>query len=392
MSDSSKASLFGVTLTELVIVLFFIMLLLAVFNIDKIRKEKEEIEDSYIALITDIDGSIKIPAETWKKWVEGLMGPIPEDETSDMVRIDGFTEKLEELLAASDSQPPDAPPDDGSGDCREGFWITPKCADHCWEIDSSESTRKYDYLVDIGVCKSSVVVQRSEWIENSESDFMLVNGALEMIDKKVMRASELYEYLDIIKQPGYIKEPKQCFYSVRLVDLGAGSIPRWQSIDKEISNKVNRLQLTSADKIYKQVSNRFPSDICDVSLEAERNINENKLIDQSDEEAILTIVNAKLNQDSFVNAFGIECSKSSMPINNKAIALDYQISLSNSGKVINVESLSNDSLINSGLKRLDSMAKRTLKKSKFTPKYLENVAVQSIKIEKISFGANACKY
>ena len=42
MSKSSSDGLFGVTLTELVIILFFIMHLLAIFNIDKISKEKEE--------------------------------------------------------------------------------------------------------------------------------------------------------------------------------------------------------------------------------------------------------------------------------------------------------------------------------------------------------------
>ena len=42
MSKSSREGLFGITLTELVIILFFIMLLLAIFNIENITKEKEE--------------------------------------------------------------------------------------------------------------------------------------------------------------------------------------------------------------------------------------------------------------------------------------------------------------------------------------------------------------
>ena len=36
------------------------------------------------------------------------------------------------------------------------------------------------------------------------------------------------------------------------------------------------------------------------------------------------------------------------------------------------------------------MAKRALKKAKFTPEYLEGIAVSSSITQKIPFGANAC--
>ena len=42
MSKSSREGLFGITLTELVIILFFIMLLLAIFNIEEVQEELEE--------------------------------------------------------------------------------------------------------------------------------------------------------------------------------------------------------------------------------------------------------------------------------------------------------------------------------------------------------------
>ena len=45
MSKSSKESLFGITLTELVIILFFIMLLLSVFNIGELRDKVKELAD-----------------------------------------------------------------------------------------------------------------------------------------------------------------------------------------------------------------------------------------------------------------------------------------------------------------------------------------------------------
>ncbi len=379
MSKSSREGLFGITLTELVIILFFIMLLLAIFNIEEANEELEETQKLIPESSVDI-----IP----KSVIVDVLFPDGEI-TSDLVPIKDIEDKIRELQKAQDDfKKLTEESSEGDGDCREdGFWITSKCADYCWEIDSSKSNRKYEYLVDIGVCKSSVVVQKSNWLQKSDSDFILVDGALEMTTQNVMKATELYEYLDIVKEPGYVKEPKQCFHYVRLVDLGAGSIPRWETIDKEVANRVGRLPLTSADRGYEEIRNRFPADICDVILESDQitPIKDTR----AEKETLLNIVNAKLDSNSFVNAFTKECSNS-RPTRNKDIILTYQISLSNSGDVINIESLSIDSLVNANLKRLDSMAKRALKKSNFTPEYLEGIAVPSNLIQKIPFGQNAC--
>ena len=392
MSKSSREGLFGITLTELVIILFFIMLLLAIFNLEQVNEELEETQK----LIPESSEDI-IP----KSIIVDVLFPDGEI-TSDLVPVKDIEDKIRELQKAQDDfQKLTEESSEGDGDCKEGgFWITSKCADYCWEIDSSETNRQYEYLVDIGICKSSVIVQRSNWIQKSEPDFILVDGAIEMTNHNVMRASDLYKYLDTVKQPGYTKEPKQCFHYVRMVDLGAGSIPRWETIDKEVANRVGRLPLTSADRGYENIRNRFPADICDVLLESEKDANKNISADQSDnltlvkesraeKEGMLNIVNAKLDSKSFVNAFAKECTNS-RPTRNKGINLNYQISLSNTGKVINVESLSEDILINSNLKRLDSMAKNALKKSKFTPEYLEDIAVPSNIMQKIPFGENAC--
>ena len=76
MTNSSGESLFGITLTELVIILFFIMLLAAIFNIDRITKEKKEIEDEYNQLfeIRGTDGEIVIPTIKWEGLVELVWG------------------------------------------------------------------------------------------------------------------------------------------------------------------------------------------------------------------------------------------------------------------------------------------------------------------------------
>ena len=153
MSSSSREGLFGVTLTELVIILFFIMLLLAVFNIEKITEEKEEIEEKYIEITKiepNADGDIIIPAVSWDILVKLIWGD-SEDQpiNSDLVPIKQFEEKIEEITAASASlneenkrlladnktlndiidsmggSPDDTLGSNGTGECREGgFWIT----------------------------------------------------------------------------------------------------------------------------------------------------------------------------------------------------------------------------------------------------------------------------
>ena len=107
----------------------------------------------------------------------------------------------------------DAAEGTGDGDCKEGgYWINSKCADLCWAIDSEASKRKYDVLLDIGMCQSTIVVQRSKWLKNSESNFVQVPGVLEAVQQNVISKGELYAYLDEVKKPGYERTPKQCFH------------------------------------------------------------------------------------------------------------------------------------------------------------------------------------
>tara|TARA_Y100000741_G_C17960964_1_gene439824 strand:+ start:178 stop:567 length:390 start_codon:yes stop_codon:yes gene_type:complete len=112
MSKSSSDGLFGVTLTELVIILFFIMLLLAIFNIDKISKEKEEaivlkeeaqreLEGFKVDINADL-GTITFPTFVW----EGILIKLGElDRTfgdfiinGDLGDISVFEEALTEAL------------------------------------------------------------------------------------------------------------------------------------------------------------------------------------------------------------------------------------------------------------------------------------------------------
>ena len=151
MSSSSREGLFGVTLTELVIILFFIMLLLAVFNIERITEEKDEIEEKYLEITNieqNVDGEVVIPAVSWDILVK-LIWADSEDQpiNSDLVPVKQFEEKIREITATNASineenerlmadnetlndmidsmggSPDETLGSNGTGECREGGFL-----------------------------------------------------------------------------------------------------------------------------------------------------------------------------------------------------------------------------------------------------------------------------
>ena len=391
MASGSRNTLFGMTLTELVIILFFIMLLLALDSIDDLNDQIPDSSEDVVAASAVIkllipDGEIN-------------SGLIPFEVIKDEIaKLQKGKEELEDIKQTSEG--------DGEGDCREGGnWINSKCADYCWATDSEGSKSEYDVLLDIGMCQSSIVVQRSQWLKNSESNFVQVPGALEAAQKNIMSKDELYTYLDAIKKPGYEKNPRQCFHAVRLVQLEQLYADPWNKNVKEVQERVSAKLYTLTDYNYKRIRSQFPEDICNAIEEHESTQIKADKEDfpeiesfqepvseyehNSFSETSLNIVEPEIDFPSFVDAFTKECTKS-RPTRNKDITLNYQISLTNKGDVVSVESLSEDKLINSNLKRLDAMTRKALSKTSFTPKYLEEISVSSTLIQKIPFGADAC--
>ena len=119
MSRSTREGLFGITLTELVIILFFIMLLLAIFNIEKVNEElvetqklvPESPEDViYKSTIVEIlfpDGEINSDLVSIK---------VLEDKIKELqVYQDRFEELTEEIAEQTAEQTAE-----GSGECAEG--------------------------------------------------------------------------------------------------------------------------------------------------------------------------------------------------------------------------------------------------------------------------------
>ena len=440
MSKSSSDGLFGVTLTELVIILFFIMLLLAIFNIDKISKEKEEAIvlkeeaqrelDGFLIDINAGGGTITFPTFVWEGIliklgeldptfgdfiINGDLGDISVFEEaltkalSEKVIMQEENKKLAGMLEEIGKDPDQMPdPQDGAGNCGTGYWITSKCADHCWEIDSADTNRKYDYLLDIGICESSVVVQRSKWLQNNESNFLLVDGAISLTNQKYMKASELYQFLDIIKEPGYIKEPKQCFYSVNVIALDQVGATRFTPVSQGIAERVNRRNIVDPNtSSYQNVKSRFSEDACNISTNEiknyqvkdnnttpikPRNTNKNDSFKSIDETPISSsnIVNASMDTTSFNKRFRYECNQTNVG-RTRALSLEYSIEINDKGRVISAELTDNNPNLSGPEKRLNNLIIRAINRTSFKPQEFDGIPIDSFLTQKVRFPKDVCR-
>ena len=116
------------------------MLLLAIFNIEKINEELVETQKLVPESSEDIISKSTI--------IEILF---PDGEiTSDLISFKEIEDKIAELQQTQNeyqklTKETAEQTAEGSGDCAEGgAWTDPKCADYCWEIDSTQTNRKYD--------------------------------------------------------------------------------------------------------------------------------------------------------------------------------------------------------------------------------------------------------
>ena len=296
MSKNKHGDLFNISLTEIIIILFFVLLLYAFYSIDKVNiekevlgkeveslnKEKAILEEKKVEIEAERDTAIRIIEESDIPISQGKLNIELTRENNELKRKNReLKRKNRELEEEVDRLRPEAEPNEeipliaevdetldenGTGNCRDGGnWIQPKCNDYCWQIDEDLNKRKFDYLIDIGVCNSSIVVQRSEWLEKRESDFLVVDGALELVNSNFVSREKLYEYLDMIKEPGFIKEPKQCFHMARLIDLENVSGDLWNKNGREIRERLGTTDYTSSIPGHKRLKERFQSNVCDLN-------------------------------------------------------------------------------------------------------------------------------
>ena len=396
MSKSANDTLFGITLTELVIILFFIMLLLAMANIEELTERIPENEDDIVPASTVIDllipdGEINsdlIPLDLIKEEIAKLQ----EDK-----------EELQEMKQLAEGE------GEGDGDCKEGGnWIQPKCNDFCWEIDEEVNERKFDYLVDIGVCNTSIVVQRSEWLAKDELDFLLVDGAFELVDSQAISREELYQFLDRIKEPGYIKEPKQCFHMARLIDLQGVSGDLWNKNGREIRERLGTTDYTSSIAGHKRLRDRFPADVCELPALKKIIQDEKKQVASTKREpasqrysqsegslesepvasSSINRIKPQMNPGSFNDEFfGIRQCKNTR---SDELQLTFIIDLDEEGKATDVRYKGEAAFLSGGNKKIESIARRALLKTKFTPESIEGVNLSSQFEQPLKFRKNIC--
>ena len=394
MSKSANDTLFGITLTEMVIILFFIMLLLAMANIQELTERIPENEDDIVPASTVID----------------LL--IPNGEiNSDLIPLDLIKEEIAKLQEDKEEleQMKQLAEGEGDGDCKEGGnWIQPKCNDFCWEIDEEANDRKFDYLVDIGVCKTSIVVQRSEWLEKNALDFLDVDGAFELVDSQAITRQELYQFLDTIKEPGYVKEPKQCFHMARLIDLQGVSGDLWNKNGREIRERLGTTDYTSSIAGHKRLRDTFPEDVCELPApkkilkEEEKKVtpvkseptsqiysqSEGSLEREPVASSSVNRIKPQMNAGSFNDEFfGIRQCKNTR---SDDLQLTFIVDLDAEGKATEVRYKDETALLSSGNKKIESIARRALLKTRFTPESIEGVNLSSQFEQPLKLRKNIC--
>ncbi|MDB2410924.1 LysM peptidoglycan-binding domain-containing protein [Gammaproteobacteria bacterium] len=434
MSKSANDNLFGITLTELVIILFFIMLLLAMANIEELNERIPDNEEDVVpasTILNYLDPEAEIPTDLVSS--ERL-----ERIKEEIAKLQADKEDYEKMKQSAEGE--------GDGDCKEGGnWINSKCADYCWATESEESNRPYDLLLDIGVCKSHMVVQRSTWLEKAEVDFQIVDGAWAAADQQKMSQAELYDYLDIVKEPGYLKEPKQCFHVVRVIDLGAKSVDAWNKNLLYVQERVSTETLTSGAS-YERVKDTFATDACALPVAPKQKIFKAEACSQkytvqegdtwmiiADKYGVLPVsikdankadgfaalrvgqvllvpscnqppetklkseqvtsssvnrIKPQMNAGSFNNEFfGIRQCKNTR---SDDLQLTFIIDLDAEGKATEVRYKGEAELLSSGNKKIENIARRALLNTRFTPESIEGIDLSSQYEQPLKFRKNIC--
>ncbi len=277
MSKNKHGDLFNTSLTEIIIILFFVLMLFALFNIDKVNKEN-------LALGNEVDDLTfkKIILEEEKasliKIIEAdnepsTLGPINKELTLQIAELKEDKKELEEQiqkLSPNDEpkdiqkQLPITSPDDYqiAGNCIDKtFWR--QCAEWAWPIEIKR-TPPVEFLFDIGMCSAGdIVVIKSDWERKREIDFILVDGASTITDKLYIKRNEIIEFMSLIHDKSLDFKEGQTQHVARLINLelidtDVSKFPR-----KAIGDEINFIPTTRFEKKYESIKERFPKNACD---------------------------------------------------------------------------------------------------------------------------------
>ena len=292
MSKNKHGDLFNTSLSEVIIILFFVLMLFAIFNISKVNEENVALGNEVDDLTFEVD-DLKFEKDNLKKIAEAnndplSLGPINIELTLQIGELEREMRELEkEILklnpayiskntqGKSPINPPNdpltTPPDEPettspeeplvAGNCIDKtFWR--QCAEWAWPVNI-ERKPPVEFLFDIGMCSNGdIVVIKSDWKSKREMDFILVDGASTITDKMYIKRNEIIEFMSLIHDKSLdFKEGQTQHISrlinLELIDTDVSKFPR-----KAIEDEMAFIPTTRFDKKYEQIKERFPENAC----------------------------------------------------------------------------------------------------------------------------------
>tara|TARA_S200000501_G_C20863630_1_gene760993 strand:+ start:343 stop:1515 length:1173 start_codon:yes stop_codon:yes gene_type:complete len=258
MSKQSGRDLFNISLTEIIIILFFVLMLFAIFQINNLNEEKKEIEKQNENLIAQVNA----------KGDNISPNPIvvtidPEAPVEDMTN----EEKLAFIGAAIDrlniyeEQNPEIAGTDVDPCEANPF----ECLPDCWELkNKAPSGRDYEYLFDIAICETSYFVQRApidKLGQYTSSDFRRVPNAI-LAENRFFKNADLEGLFGKIRKHGESQD-RQCRYSINLVDIKSSKRELTFAYTKSAIVNNFKVKKVDVDKVdYSDYLERFPKNVC----------------------------------------------------------------------------------------------------------------------------------
>ena len=273
MSKNKHGDLFNTSLTEIIIILFFVLMLFALYNIDKVNKENVGLGDEADLLLTVVD-ILNDRADNLEEIIEAnsnptTLGPINVKLTQEIADLKKENKDLENKIAELNPSPDELIeetldiasaelPTDPTGDCNDGFWR--ECAEKAWPI---ESNPPYEYLLDIGICSSGdIVAIQSKWKQKREIDFILVDGASAITDQMNIEANEIDKVISLIHDKSLDFEPEQTQHVARVIALEPIYDTEWGPAILKLEQHLKPVTVRRGSKKHQKILERFPENAC----------------------------------------------------------------------------------------------------------------------------------
>ena len=358
MTRNKSGDLFNTSLTEIIIIIFFVLMLFALFNIRIITEKKEDAEK--------VTRGVEVKVNILRQRIEDLTqrgqttGFLDEDYEILLIEKDeeilALKDQINDLLPIEESYLEDEKEEskegvDGekvidTGNCNALFWR--ECASKAWPISSEID---YDYLLDIGVCPSGdIVAIRSEWKNKNEADFLLVNGAKKITDKMYIQGDEIEEYISLIHNKALDFLPEQTMHVLRVIAFERMYEDVWEEIQDILEQESKPVDFPRGTTLHSKISKRFPENACDTfkkSMIDNTNDDRKDILDNPIEKEIDTVIeeiddismleklplSAKIPNEILVeNGFKITCNRSFRK-RTPAFNVKVQMTINVNGKI-----------------------------------------------------------